>query len=417
MPQKRTLLNDGVWVSATQVLTALGQLLGVRLLTEWLSPGVFGQMNLWLGIVALVSASLANPTMQAILRFYPEFQKQGNAGVVRILARQQILKMAAWLSPLLIMVWVIAIYKQWASWLMTLVIVALISIEIVRVQNTAVLSAIRSQRAYGAWLVLESWLRPMAGVVAVYLLGEQAVWVLLAYCLASTGIWLLMRRFMPELEVVEIAQNLANSKAEFWQYTLPLLPLGIFGWLSGMADRYIINGVMTAADVGLYVAAYGLASRPVLMLGGIIETTIRPVYQQAVISGDAEAQQRHLQQWKWLLAIGCMAGLIISIVAHQWIAWLLLGAEFRSGSYLIPWLVAAHIFLILAQWKGRMLLVHSKTVSLAKVEISATLLALMLSVVLTLQFGLIGAAIAVIAGYMFQYAVASYFVRKAAIIR
>jgi O-antigen/teichoic acid export membrane protein len=141
------------------------------------------------------------------------------------------------------------------------------------------------------------------------------------------------------------------------------------------------------------------------------------VYQQAVISGDAEAQQRHLQQWKWLLAIGCMAGLIISIVAHQWIAWLLLGAEFRSGSYLIPWLVAAHIFLILAQWKGRMLLVHSKTVSLAKVEISATLLALMLSVVLTLQFGLIGAAIAVIAGYMFQYAVASYFVRKAAIIR
>lgn len=417
MFEKRTLWNDGAWVAATQVLTAIGQLLGVRLLTEWISPEVFGQLNLWLGVVALVVACLATPTMQAILRFYPEHQKQGNAGLVLALARRQVLKITAWLSPVLLLMWALALYLGWASWLMTLIIVALIAIEIVRVQNTAVLSAMRSQRAYGAWLALESWLRPLAGVLAVYCIGAKAEWVLAAYFVASFSIWLFMRQQMPKHTVAD--QNISFNDAEvhFWRYMLPLLPLGVFGWLSGMADRYIINGIMTAADVGLYVAAYGLASRPVLMFGGILEITFRPVYQQAVIAGDDNTQRRHLRQWKRLLVVGCLSGLLIAIFAHTWIAWLLLGPAFRSSSYLIPWLVAAHIFLILAQWKGRMLLVHSKTISLAKVEISATVLALLLSILLTPQFGLLGAAIAVIIGYMFQYGMASHFVRQSIAIR
>ena len=410
MSEKRTLWNDGAWVTATQVLTALGQLLGVRLLTEWLSPDVFGEINLWLGAVALVVSGLANPTMQAILRFYPEYQKLGNAALVRVLARRQVLRMAAWLSPVLLLLWALAIQQHWASWTLSLIICALIVVDIVRVQNTAVLSAMRSQRAYGAWLALESWLRPVAGCLAVWFVGNKAEWVLLAYFFASFVIWLLMRRFMPIEQVPDGKLDNAAAQQEFWRYTLPLLPLGLFGWLSGMADRYIINGVMTAADVGLYVAAYGLASRPVLMLGGIMPSRIEPDKPRL-------GQQRHLRHWKQLLAVGCLGGLLIAIAAHEWIAWLLLGQAYRPGSYLIPWLVAAHIFLILAQWKGRMLLVHSKTVSLAKVEISATLLALLLSLLLTLKIGLLGAAIAVLLGYMFQYAMASHFVRQSIVIR
>ncbi len=60
-------------------------LLGIRLLTEFVSPEVFGTVSLLIGIATLGSTLFCNPLLQAAMRFYPELAREGQ--VPRLRAR------------------------------------------------------------------------------------------------------------------------------------------------------------------------------------------------------------------------------------------------------------------------------------------------------------------------------------------
>lgn len=396
-----------------QILSVLGQLVGLRLLTELLSPGAFGEINLWLGGVALIASGLANPTMQALLRFYPEYAMQNQAGLARTVANQQLLKLCAYLSPIIVLLLIISITQYWLSWPVVLVFVLLAVMEMTRMQNLAVLNAIRSQRAAGLWQVLESWLRPLLACIVILWLGENQSLILAAFFVASLLVWYFMRSQVPATYDLADQQEYHNKVSNrFWQYTLPLLPLGIFGWVSGMGDRYIIAGMMSAADVGIYVAAYGLASRPITMLAGIIETTIRPAYHYAVINNNKDEQHGLLWRWVGILALGSLAVFSVAYFAHNWIAYFLLGEDFRSGSYFIPWLVLGHILMAFSQLLIRIQYARENTKAVAIIEISAALVAITSSYFLIQFRGLEGAVFAVIIGYAAQLVIAFFIFNK-----
>ena len=145
----RSLLSDGVWLTGLQGLAVLGQLAGIRLLTEILPPAVFGEFSLWLGIVALAAAGLANPTMQAMLRYYPEYVLQGNGGLVKTVARKQLVKLITWTLPAFLASAIAALMFGWANMTVLGLLIALVAVEIARMQNTALLNAARAHRAYG----------------------------------------------------------------------------------------------------------------------------------------------------------------------------------------------------------------------------------------------------------------------------
>jgi O-antigen/teichoic acid export membrane protein len=412
MQIKNTLVKDGVWVASTQMLAALGTLAGVRLLTEFMTPADFGEMSLWLGAVALFTATLANPTMQALLRFYPEYAQSGQDNAARKVARHQIEKLLLWSLPLILMLVWLAFAKGWTSLTLLLLFALVLCVDIARMQNMAVLSASRNQKAYGMWLAAEAWLRPAFAVFAMYFWGVSLVSILAGYFVASLILWLAFRTIAPSAAANAEAADLESISKRFWHYSWPLLPLGLVGWLSGVGDRYIIGGILGIADVGLYAAVYGLASKPVLMIGAIVETTLRPVYQQAVVSGDEVLQKKCLQKWLGMLMLCSGIGLTLAFLMHEWLANTFLGPAFRSGSTLIPWLVLAHILLVLAQRNGRILYAHSKTSDLAKVETIPVIFALFFSWVLAGRFGLIGAVSAVIIGFGLQLLMSHAFSRK-----
>lgn len=412
MNESRSLLNDGIWVAITQVIAALGTLAGVRILTEFMSPAVFGEMNLWLGIVALFTATLANPTMQALLRFYPEYAGHGQGRIARKIARHQVEKLLAWALPLMLILALVALWNGWVGGLHLMLFGMVLGIDIVRMQNMAVLSASSRQKTYGAWLAVEAWLRPAFAVLVMQVNGVNLASIFGGYFLASLLIWLVLRARVPDSNFATEDADEHLLKERFWRYTLPLLPLGLVGWLSGMGDRYIIGGVLSVSDVGMYAAAYGLASRPVLMLGAVVETALRPGYQRAVISGDSDGEHGYLRKWSGILLVCSIIGLVLAFLLHEWLARVFLGPSFRSGSYLIPWLVLAHIFLVFAQRNGRILYAHSKTYYLAKVEAIPAIFSLLASWYLTLNYGLEGAVSAVAFGFLIQLCMSHFLTKK-----
>ncbi len=75
LSSRRKLLKDGSWVLVGQVGAALGVLVGIRVLTEYVPPQIYGMVILYLGAIALSLGSLVTPVSQAVIRFYPEYAK------------------------------------------------------------------------------------------------------------------------------------------------------------------------------------------------------------------------------------------------------------------------------------------------------------------------------------------------------
>lgn len=396
MPRRENLLSDGIWVATTQALAAVGQLLGIRLLTETLPPDVFGITNLLIGVVALLSSGIANPTMQAMLRYYPEYHHTGQGGLVRSVARHQLSRLLLWLVPVIAGAVVAAMWFGWATTIQLVLIALLVIVDMARMQGMALLNAVRSHRVYGYWSLLEAWCRPLAAFSLVQYFGVSVEAVLSGFLLASLLVWFVMRRNLPVEEHMGTSHQAISELAKHvWKYTLPLLPLGLIGWVTGMADRYLIATWLTPADVGLYVAIYALASRPMLMLGSIVETTLRPAYQQALAKNDIGEANGYLKRWFLLLAAGCSMAIFIALLAHEYIAALLLGEAYRGVSYFLPWIVAGYSLLVISHITTRICYAHGNTDYVLQIEILGAISAVVLGYFLIASYGLMGAVYAI----------------------
>jgi O-antigen/teichoic acid export membrane protein len=409
----RSLLSDGAWLTGLQALAVTGHLAGVRLLTEILPPAIFGELSLWLGIVALAAAGLANPTMQAMLRYYPEYALHGKGGLVKTVAREQLVKIIAWTVPLFLAGVIAAFMFGWVNMAILSLLIALVAVEIARMHSTALLNSVSAHRAYGIWAVAEAWGRPLLAWVLVISMGVSLTLVLAGFLLASLCAWAVMRGSVPHDRKVPAAGTEQSELVDrFWNYSLPLLPLGLLGWISGMADRYMIGALLSPAEVGLYVAIYGLASRPMLMFGGIVENTIRPVYQGALVEGDNRRAHIYLRNWALFILIGSLMAIALAWIGHAWLANILLGEKYRSVSYLLPWIVGGYAFYLQYQVVGRVCYAHGATHSILLVEGLGALLAIILGFICIILAGLWGAALAVSLYYGTQFIGGLFLSRK-----
>lgn len=413
MTQTRSLLSDGAWLAFFQGMASLGHLAGLRVLTGILPPAVFGELSLWLGVVALLASGLANPTLQAMLRHYPEYALRGQGALVRSVTRQQLQKLVLWTLPVFVLAAAAALFLGRADASTLVLLVALVVVEITRTQGLGLLNATRSHRAFGSWLVLEACGRPLVAWSLVMLSGVSTTMVLSGYLVASVLAWAVMRRFVPREPAVDATDGECEELGRrFWRYSLPLLPLGLIGWVTGMGDRYIIGALLTPADVGLYVAVYGLASRPMFMLGALLESTFRPVYQSALAAGDEQGSRNHLQKWAILVALGSGAAFVLAWAGHGVVAGLLLGKEYRSVSSLFPWIVGGHAFLLLSHVASRVCYALDATRSVLLVEGVGAVVAVVVGVASIRLAGLKGAAIAVVIYFSVQLALSYWLARR-----
>ena len=163
----------------------------------------------------------------------------------------------------------------------------------------------------------------------------------------------------------------------------------------GLSDRYIIGGLLSLHDTGIYAAAYGLASRPLLLVNATFEQFMRPIYQNAVSSGRTERAAVLLRYWLLGLTAACTFVLLVVIFWRNELAAVFLGARFRSGANLMPWIAAGYGVLSLSYVFERVCLAHAHTQRVLAVELLSGVVALVTTVTAVRIWGLVGAAAAV----------------------
>ena len=394
----RVFSREAGWVLMGQALAALGTLIGIRIITDIASPEVYGEVTLWLGIAALGLGLIATPFLQAGLRYYPEYAERNAIGPLRRL-------IIAGMQPSALIVGVIALvglavfHNSSGSEVYTaIVILAILSIDIARSMETTLLNAAQRQRTYALWAAGEAWIRPLFALAAMVFIEPTPAMLLAGYFMGSATCLFLFYVFgtpVSGMGSLLTTPQPPNDTQRMLKYALPLIPLAVIGWISGVGDRYVIGATLGIAEVGIYAAAYALVSRPFLMLGHVIELTLRPRYMAAVAQRNFNKARKIFHGWLVLTTLVIGTTLIFVFLFSDWLATLFLGKSFREGAALMLWIALGYSLLVISYVFEKVLYAYERTRCVLYVQCLGAFATIAVTFFAVTQWGLYGAAVAV----------------------
>jgi O-antigen/teichoic acid export membrane protein len=398
-PGKR-LFGDASWALLGQVGSGILLLAGTRIITELVSPEVYGQVALLTGMVALGVSIFAYPFLCAGMRLLPECLDRGTGShlyraVARLSARSTAL-------ALVLLVAGGAVYSRtagsdpWPFAVSGLLLAATVRREL----GIQLLIGERRQREASLWQTSDGILRPTLAVLAVMAGGAKAALVLLGYALASAAastFWSIVRRVKRTEKRTHRSDKPAmarNLRREIWNYALPLIPMELLAWFSGLGDRYVIGYLMTAAEVGVYAAAYTLTNEAFNRSAMVLLRTFQPVYFQCY-SARQEGQAHRV--WRlWLICVFLLgiAGVLALFLLKDWVAALLLAETYHSAASLMPIIGIGCAIQALGMVMAQPLLAVKRTRAVLMARVFGAAAAAVSIPLMVREYGLMGAAMA-----------------------
>lgn len=399
--ENRNLIRDGFIVSLGQIGLALGAVISIRILTEVLEPAVLGSLTLVFGIVIFAEGLAVNPVMQALLRYYGSHARADDLFTLRTQAvrilRVGILVLGT--GAILVATGYGLIQGAWGYVGIAVLVSIMIAVDSALSTELALFNAANRHRPLAFWRTIDAWARPVLAGVFVMALGASLPNVLGGYVLGAIVVWGIVLMFSKRegLNSTHSPPSAEQSDVRYilLRYALPLMPLAILSWLSNWSDRYVIGELLSLEDVGIYSAAYGVASRPVLMLCGALDMTLRPRYFEAVSAGDRKREEQVFSLWV-VLVCGATAVLMVGFAFFsQPIARLLVSERYQGAAWLMPWIAGGYGLLATSQVLATICYARLETRLLLLVESVGAVSRMLVAYPAIMYAGLLGAAISV----------------------
>ncbi len=393
--KQRRIFGDAFWVLFGQLASAIALLAGTRVLTELVTPDIYGQVALLNGFVALGVALFSYPFIWAGMRLLPECQSSAERadlyGVVTSLTtRSTVLAIALLLLGG-------AGYSYFAHSNIALFALAgiLLAATVRRELGVQLLIGERKQRGASLWQTSDSILRPLLAISLVCWGGAKAEWVLLGYIGAS----LVANIAWGTVLSVKVDKNQHSGgarhfKTDVWAYALPLIPMELIFWVNSLGDRYVIGYLLSAAEVGLYAATYMIINEAFNRSAMVLLRTFQPVYFQCFSQNQFKEGFRIL--WIW---IGCVValgiiGVSLLLLTKDWVAAWVLAKSYHSAVELMPAIAVGCALHALGTVVAQPLLANKRTRLLLLGRVCGALTAALCIPLMVLNFGLPGAALA-----------------------
>lgn len=343
----RRVVREGGWVASGQAVAVVARVAGLRVITDRVSPEVFGEVVLLLGLATLGTNMFCLPLLSALVRFFPDAARGRRVAELRQLLRRLLAPRTLAVTTLLALGG--ALYAQLggtetSAWAFVSVALLLV-LDVMRLFESTFLNAARRQRTFSLWYAADAASRPAVAVAAIVVFGPTSVSLLLGYALAVAVTNFAFRgaRVRAGGDEAEASPEwVAQTRLAMFRYAGPLMPLAMLGWIISLSDRFVLAGLTSPEQTGIYAAAYGLASAPFIMLGQFLSLTLRPVYFDAVVQNDRRRERRTLLAWIAALAAALTAGMGLVIAFAGPIVRVVLGEAYWSAADLLPWIAAAY---------------------------------------------------------------------------
>jgi len=401
-PRVKRLAKEFLWVGAGQLAAVAGGLIGIRLLTQALSPVSYGELALALTVATLAQQVVLGPVAGAMLRFFaPAHEaKQLHSylkGSRRLLADGTGVVLAlAVLSGLALF---LSGQTKWLSLLVGAFLYSLLSgycAALDGIQNAA------RQRAVVAWHQgLGQWLRFSMALAIIAIWGARSSAAMLGYTIATSAV-LASQIFLFRRKIVSMLSEQSASRdavASCWTrpmrgYAWPFVIWGLFTWAQMASDRWALQLCGPPSAVGLYAAVYQLGYYPMILLSGFLSQLVLPILFGRAGDGtdkDRLAGSHRLNRliFSSSMLLTLMGGLV-AWTFHRQIFAMLVAPEYQQVSPWLPAMVLAGGLFAAAQVAGLTLLSEVDTKRLIAPKIVTALLGVGGNLVGAFWFGLPG---------------------------
>jgi O-antigen/teichoic acid export membrane protein len=276
----------------------------------------------------------------------------------------------------------------------------------------AILNAMQNaarQRVIVAWHQgLLQWLRFLAAVALVALLGASSSVAMSGYVLASIAVlgsqfFFFRRKVLALLPVQQepVLEEVAEWVAKMRGYALPFLTWGFFTWAQISSARWALQAFAATSDVGLYSVLYQLGYYPISLLSTLTARLISPILFSRAGDGADPVRLNQARRWSSILVLAAFILAILAAVLasllHAPIFELLAAPAYRSVSPLLPWMVLSSGLFASGQMATLSLLSDINSQGLVAPKIATALSGIVLNLVGAYWLGVRGIVFAQVA--------------------
>jgi O-antigen/teichoic acid export membrane protein len=382
------LATEGCWFLAGNIATILGSLALVRVLTERLDAGQYGQLALGLTITGLVNQMITGGLAVGIGRFYSVAAERDDligyvSGSRRILKNGTIA--VALLGLCLISGLYCLGYTQWLGMAAAALVLSLFS------GYNSALNSIQSaarQRAIVAFHGgTDAWLKIAIAVAVMLWLGQTSTAVVIGF--ACSSLLITTSQFLFLRKTIYLDKSIAPDghywQGQIWRYSLPFCTFGLFTWIQQASDRWALSFFSTEEEVGKYAVLFQVGYAPIAVATGALTSFLVPIFYRR--AGDATDKSRNMNNHRvaWRITqfslLATMVAVLSAFSLHKMLFAILVPTKYQGVSYLLPWALLAGGLFAAGQMLSLKLMSEMKSSKLTKIKIITAVLGTLCNIV------------------------------------
>lgn len=413
----KKVMFEGGWVLTGQIVVAVVNLIGIRVVTEFLPAETLGIATMWLGISILLKNIFIIPFLNYQIRYYPEYLQKKNISDFNRITLRLIITLCIFSSILFIITTVLLISFRFLNSgyiILTLVVMFFLS-DTIKSFYINKLQAERKQKYYAIWLIVESLLiyTLIYGLISNFPSAEIYLLSMSVGTLLGILIFRDYRINNKQAEAIDHL-NIRDIMNDAKKFSLPFIPMAFLSWIMNLSSRYFIGISEGTYEAGIFVASFSIASRPFIMLSGIATSFFRPILLEAFSKDERKKINLVLRSWIIAILISGLLILSIFIFGNKLIAEFFLSSEYRTNTLVLFFFIGlGYFFLALHQIFENFLFAMKKTNLILYASIVGTLTFLITNYLLVPIYSTTGAAISISIAFAVQFVVAlSFFIYR-----
>ena len=349
-----------LWVLVGQTGNALGILLGMKILTQYLNPFEFGRLSIGNTVILLISNSLFGPLGHGFMRFWSISHDRGQVEEFVFTANRY----GGWLLFFVLAgSFVFCFVTRWFG-RQDLVAVALIvgALGGYFGLRLAVLLGARKRRIVALINVGTAVSKPLSATLLVIVFVANADFAMWGYLMAASATLLVVEHYYRKV-IKEDLKSSSNNRGngvktgemgqEILAFSWPFCAWGIFVWIHQSCDRWSLLAFHGADVVGAFSVVALLAAYPLMFSSGFLLNLFMPVaYERAgglSSHGDLQSAYKFILVMVAVYTLGAVVLIGFFAFFHETIVLLMSNAEYVKFSYLLPILTLSWAFFYLGE--------------------------------------------------------------------
>ena len=409
----KRIQKEAAWIIIGQAGTAVAGILGIKLLTNVLGPGEFGNLSLANTVVALISTNfLFGPLGAGIMRFWAISKSKGSLKEFYAASKQ--LKQYTIIISIVVgavLVTVVAFIKgmEWAALLSVSasvgIFVGWLGLRI------SVFTAARKRPLIACLNIGNAFSRPVIAACLVLLISVNAFWAMAGYLVAAILLVLVAEWFYVNIissTSTSDKKTATDIKKDIISFSWPFAIWGIFGWVHLSCDKWALQSFHGPEIVGVFAVVSQLAVYPLIFGSGFLSTLIVPVaYERA---GDLTQYQKVMSAYRLLafIVIAYISGLVLLMwfffIFHHKLILLISNIKFAEFSFLLPWITGAWGLFYLGQVLSNFGMLANKSSIYIAPKIATAIIAGISTFYLSAKYGVVGVVWGIaLAGFVYAF--------------